>query len=101
MFAKVLQNFANSAYCIYKNIKRGILHAREEKNVQGNTPYCKCRVCIWFVCAKNKIEARKIIIDKTGCGIVEFPDYQGIPERYKHMEYGEAKKYEYARGKFI
>ena len=56
---------------------------------------------IWFVCAKNKIEARKIIIDKTGCGIVEFPDYQGIPERYKHMEYGEAKKYEYARGKFI
>ena len=35
---------------------------------------------IWFVCVKNKIEARKIIIDKTGCGIVEFPDYQGIPE---------------------
>lgn len=41
---------------------------------------------------KNEIEARKIIIGKTGRGIVEFPDYQGIPERYMHMEYGEAKK---------
>ena len=48
-----------------------------------------------------KIEAKKIIIEKTGCGIVEFPDYQGIPERYMHMEYGEAKKYEYTRGSFI
>lgn len=56
---------------------------------------------IWFVCAKNEIEARKIIIEKAGHGIVEFPDYQGIPERYKLMEYGEAKKYEYTRGKFI
>lgn len=40
---------------------------------------------IWFVCAKNEIEARKIIIEKAGHGIVEFPDYQGIPERYKLM----------------
>lgn len=56
---------------------------------------------IWFVCAKNEIEARKIIIEKAGHGIVEFPDYQGIPERYMHMEYGEAKKYEYTRGSFI
>ena len=56
---------------------------------------------IWFVCAKNKVDARKIVIEKAGHGIVEFPDYQGIPERYIHMEYGEAKKYEYARGKFI
>ena len=59
------------------------------------------RFDIWFVCAKNKIEARKIIIGKTGYGIVEFPDYQGIPERYMYIEYGEAKKYEYTRGKFI
>ena len=76
---------------------------------------------IWFVCAKNEIEARKIIIEKAGHGIVEFPDYQGILERYKlmipraalactrrgrgfprpSMEYGEAKKYEYTRGKSI
>lgn len=56
---------------------------------------------IWFVCAKNEIEARKIIIGKTGRGIVEFPDYQGIPGRYMYIEYGEAKKYEYTRGKFI
>ena len=27
----------------------------------------------------------KIIIEKAGHGIVEFPDYQGIPERYKLM----------------
>ena len=75
---------------------------QEKKNVQSNTPRtANAGFDIWFVCAKNKIEARKIIIGKTGYGIVEFPDYQGIPERYTHMKYGEAKKYEYTHGKFI
>lgn len=49
---------------------------------------------IWFVCAGSRNEAKKILSKKAGPGVIEFPKYQGIPERQKGIRPGGIEQYE-------